>query len=313
MLPGMNIYTEPFIGSEAIAVGAVKKHQLRSGFRALLPNVYVGPDLPLTVAHRARAAWLWSHRQGVIAGRTAAALHGAKWIDESAPVELVWQNARAPSGVRTSAMALHATQVCDVAGLPVTTPVRTAFDLGRRHPLRRAVTDLDALCRATGVTPEDILAVAAQHPGVRGLRLLERAVSLVDPGAQSPRETWLRLLLVDEGLPAPQTQIPVRADDGYVFAYLDMGWPEVMVAVEYDGDQHRTDRWQYVKDIRRIAELERLGWIVIRVVAEDRPREVVRRVRAAFARRGCAESIGTALRSRETLNSRSERSLERSN
>ncbi len=313
MLPGMNIYTEPFIGSEAIAVGAVKKHQLRSGFRALLPNVYVGPDLALTTAHRARAAWLWSHRQGVIAGRTAAALHGAKWIDESAPVELVWRNARAPSGVRTSAMALRATQVCNVAGLPVTTPERTAFDLGRRHPLRRAVTDLDALCRATGVTPEDILAVAAQHPGVRGLRLLERAVSLVDPGAQSPRETWLRLLLVDEGLPAPRTQIPVCADDGYVFAYLDMGWPEVMVAVEYDGDQHRTDRWQYVKDIRRIAELERLGWIVIRVVAEDRHREVVRRVRAAFARRGCTESIGAALRSRETLNSRSERSLERSN
>jgi very-short-patch-repair endonuclease len=86
-----------------------------------------------------------------------------------------------------------------------------------------------------------------------------------------------------------------------------------MIAVEYDGDQHRTDRWQYVKDIRRTAELERLGWIVIRVVAEDRPREVVRRVRAAFARRVCAESIGTALRSRETVNARSERRLERSN
>ncbi|GAS97414.1 uncharacterized protein RMCC_4380 [Mycolicibacterium canariasense] len=200
-LPDMNIYTEPFVGSEAIAVGAVKKHQLRSGFRALLPNVYVGPDLTLTIAHRARAAWLWSHREGVIAGRTAAALHGARWVDDSAPVELVWRNARAPGGVRTSAMTLRTAQVCDVAGLPVTTPERTAFDLGRRTPLRQAVTDLDALCRATGVTPGDILAVAAQHPGVRGLRLLERAVSLVDPGAQSPRETWLRLLLVDGGPP----------------------------------------------------------------------------------------------------------------
>ncbi len=65
----------------------------------------------------------------------------------------------------------------------------------------------------------------------------------------------------------------------------------MMIAVEYDGDQHRKDRWQYVKDIRRIAELERLGWIVIRVVSEDHPRDVLRRVHAALAQRGA----GTAL------------------
>lgn len=71
--------------------------------------------------------------------------------------------------------------------------------------------------------------------------------------------------------------------NGYPFAYLDMGWAELMIAVEYDGDQHRSDRTQYVKDIRRIAELERMGWIIIRVVAEDRPAEILRRVRTAIA------------------------------
>jgi very-short-patch-repair endonuclease len=50
-----------------------------------------------------------------------------------------------------------------------------------------------------------------------------------------------------------------------------MGWEEWMVAAEYDGDQHRVDRWQYTKDIRRLAALERLRWIIVRVVAEDRP------------------------------------------
>jgi very-short-patch-repair endonuclease len=58
-----------------------------------------------------------------------------------------------------------------------------------------------------------------------------------------------------------------------------------MVAVEYDGDQHRTDRRQYVMDIRRAQMLERLGWQVIRVVNEDRPSYVVGRVRDALARR----------------------------
>lgn len=67
------------------------------------------------------------------------------------------------------------------------------------------------------------------------------------------------------------------------FAYLDLGWAEYMVAVEYDGDQHRTDRRQYVKDIRRLETLERMGWIIVRVVAEDRPAHIVGRVRAALA------------------------------
>lgn len=106
---------------------------------------------------------------------------------------------------------------------------------------------------------------------------------MVDAGSQSPKETWLRLLLINDGLPRPQTQIPVVGANGHPFAYLDMGWAEWMVAVEYDGDQHRSDRTQYVKYIRRIAELERMGWIIVRVVAEDRPAEILRRVRTAIA------------------------------
>lgn len=69
-------------------------------------------------------------------------------------------------------------------------------------------------------------------------------------------------------------------------AYVDMGWEDIKVAVEYDGDQHRSNRRQYVKDIRRLAMLEqRYGWIVIRVVAEDHPEDVLHRVREARARR----------------------------
>jgi very-short-patch-repair endonuclease len=94
----------------------------------------------------------------------------------------------------------------------------------------------------------------------------------------------LRLLLIDAGLPRPQTQIPVPGVDSLPIAYLDLGWPESMVAVEYDGDQHRTDRRQYVKDIKRTEMLEQLGWIIVRVVAEDRAEGIVDRVRAALAK-----------------------------
>ncbi|MDT5205485.1 MAG: hypothetical protein QOD34_2121 [Mycobacterium sp.] len=65
-----------------------------------------------------------------------------------------------------------------------------------------------------------------------------------------------------------------------------MGWEDIKVAVEYDGDQHRSSRYQYVKDIRRLEMLDqRYGWLVVRVVSEDRPDDVIRRVAAARARR----------------------------
>ena len=147
-----------------------------------------------------------------------------------------------------------------------------------------AVAYLDALMRATGTKVHEVLEVADRHRGARGLRQLERALQLVDPGSQSPKETWLRLLLVRAGLPRPTTQIPVTAADGAQLPlyYLDMGWEDLMVAVEYDGEHHRLDRWQYTKDIRRREALDRLGWIVIRVIAADDPADIVARVRDAL-------------------------------
>lgn len=274
----------PFIGSEAIANGTLRRHQLRSSYRCELPDVYVRRDGVLTLQQRSVAAWLWSHRQGVIAGLTAAAWHGSKWVDQHLPIELIWRNARAPRGVRTYDMQLLPGERVVVAGLPVTTPQRTAFDIGRRKPLGSAVANLDSLMRATTITADEVHAVAEQHRGARGLRQLEKALGLVDTGSQSPKETSLRLLLLRAGLPRPATQIPVTTDQGRVY-YLDMGWEDLMVAVEYDGEHHRTDRWQYAKDNHRRETLERLGWIVIRVTVTDRSDEIVVRVRDALDHR----------------------------
>jgi very-short-patch-repair endonuclease len=273
---------EPFIGSEALNSGTVRPHQLRSRFRAVVPNVYVSRDKQLSLRQRAVAAWLWSHRQGVIAGLTAAAWHGSKWVDERLPVELVWSNARPPRGVRTYDMRLHTGEFGVVGGLPVTTPQRTAFDIGRRKPMGTAIAHLDALMHATGVKVGEVAEIADLHRGARGLRQLETALDLVDAGAQSPRETWVRLLLARAGLPRPTTQIRVVTADGAHVYYLDMGWEDLMVAVEYDGEHHRVDRWQYTKDIRRSEALERLGWLIVRVVAMDRPADIIRRVRDAL-------------------------------
>lgn len=123
-----------------------------------------------------------------------------------------------------------------------------------------------------------------RYPRARGNKHARRLIDMMDAGAESPKESWLRLVLVSAGLPPPTTQI--RVTDGEFVAYLDMGWEVPMVAVEYDGNHHRLDRTQYVKDIRRAETVERLGWHVVRVVKEDRPREIVERVTRALARRG---------------------------
>jgi len=272
----------PFLGVEALNAGRIRKHQLRSHYRVLFPGVYFPRGDQPTFAHRAEAAWLWSHRRGIIAGFTAARLHGALWLDNTLPIELFWPNARTPPGISTSAVALADGETVTLGRLPVTSLVRTAFDLARRRPLGAAVAHLDALANAASFDRADVLGLVTRHRGVRGLRQVARVLDLHDPGAQSPKETWLRLVIVRAGFPAPQTQIPVVVD-GRIKYYLDMGWEDVKIAVEYDGDQHRTDRAQFAKDVVRLEELAGLGWIVLRVVAGTSPTEVVRRVQRAWA------------------------------
>jgi hypothetical protein len=278
-----------FVGSEALQQGTLSPYLLRTRFRPIYPDVYVARFTPLSLRIRSEAAWLWSGRRGVLAGLAAAALHGSSWIDDDEPVELIWRNQHSPAGVVTHNQWVPGDEVTRVAGLPVTTPARTAFDLARREPIGDAVARLDALMRAKPFSVETVLSQAKRHRGARGLRQLRAVLPRVDPGAASPKETWLRLLLVDGGLPVPETQIPVVANYRTI-ALLDMGWERFKVAVEYDGDQHRTQRRQYVRDLRRIKALEQLGWIVIRVIAEDRPADVLREAREALRRRGSRDT-----------------------
>jgi hypothetical protein len=281
--------SDVFIGSEAVLQGKLTPYQLRSRFRSIYPDVYLaGYSMP-TLRQRAEAAWLWSARRGVLAGLAAAALHGSNWIDDDEPVELIWRNPHSPAGVITRNLRLDGDEITHVARLPVTTPARTAYDLARQLPRGKAVARLDALMHATPFSIDEVLLLAKRYPGARGLRRLQASLPLVDGGSASPKETWLRLLLIDAGLPKPTTQIPVHESCRLV-GILDMGWTKYKVAVEYDGDQHRTDRRQYVRDQKRLRAFEALGWIIIRVIAEDRSTDVIRRVRQALSARGCRDT-----------------------
>jgi very-short-patch-repair endonuclease len=115
-------------------------------------------------------------------------------------------------------------------------------------------------------------------------------MTLVDAGAESPQETRLRLLLIRSGLPRPVTQIPVHNDLGRVVRRIDMGWPDVMVGVEYDGEQHFTNPDDYAADIERLEFLAARGWLIVRVSATQlryRRPDIVDRVVTARRAHGC--------------------------
>ena len=277
--------TDPFLASEALAVGALTPYELRSRYVPLHKDVYVPRDAELTPLLRAKACWLRSRRRGVLAGFSASALHGSKWIDPTLPAAIIDTNRGRAAGVQIWEERIEADEIAVVDGMRITTPARTALDLARRCRKDVAVASIDALAQAVELKMADIELLVDRYRGRRGMKAARSALELADGGAQSPKESWLRLLLVRAGFPRPQTQIPVRNEWGWAEAYLDMGWEDVKVAGEYDGDQHRSSRYQYVKDIRRLETLGRMGWIVVRVVAEDHPDDVIRRVGEARASR----------------------------
>lgn len=276
---------EPFIGTEAIGSGRLTPYALRGRYVAIHRDIYVPRGTEISAVARAKAAWLWSRRRGVIAGCSASALHGAKWIDAKRPAEILYENRHAPSSIRTWSDRIEDDEVAVVDGMRVTTPARTALDLACRCRVGQGVAMIDALARATRLKMADVELLTQRYKGRRGIRRARAALELVDPGAESPRETWLRLLLIRAGFPPPQTQVPVYDEYGVLVAVLDMGWEDIKVAVEYEGDHHRTDRKQFNKDIRRAEVVAELGWIAIRVTAEDTPGGIIARVSAAWDRR----------------------------
>lgn len=289
---------EPFIGSEAVARGQVARSELHAQFTRIFPDVYVATDTDLTPLARARAGWLWSRRRGIIAGLTAAVLHGADSVDPRAPVEVIHTNRNSLVGLRIRGDRIEADEIVEFDGIPTTSPARTALDLACWYPTGEAVAAIDALARATDLELSDVEALAARYPGRRSIRWARTSLSLVDAGARSPQETWLRLQLVKGGLPTPQTRIRVRDESGTVVAELGMGWPDARLAVEYDDEQRRGDRWHYAEAARRLETVERLGWTVLRAGAGDLPAEIVRRVRPVLVSRMSRRRSGAGRASR---------------
>jgi hypothetical protein len=185
-------------------------------------------------------------------------------------------------------------------GVRVTDPATTWAMLAASLPhLYDVVAVGDAIVRAPripgpfGRTERLALATLAEleravRAGRRvGVGRLREAITLIRPGAASRPETWVRLTLVEAGLPEPVLDVDVYDERGDFVGCVDLAYPELKIAIEYEGDQHRTDPAQWQRDIEKHERLADLGWRVVRVPRNQlfsQPGELVRRVRAQLRR-----------------------------
>lgn len=280
--------TGVFLGAEAVAEGIVTKAQLRGPqFRRLFRGVYIPAGIP--VAHReyCEGAALILPRTAAITGRSAATVRGVHLSSASDPVEIV-----VPLDVRVTRRAgidLRRTEVepaelAPWASIGITTPERMALDLLLDRPLVESVADLDAVARAGLVElPAFRQMLAKRHDN--GIVQARQAAELSDPRAESLPESKVRVWLTLAGLePIPQHQ--VFDSDGRFIARVDLAFPELKVAVEYEGrghsDPHRLD-----PDRERLNRLRAAGWTIVFVTAAMlwNPRQVVAEVHKALRER----------------------------
>lgn len=282
----------PFLGTEALAAGVVNRYQPATRHDALFRNVYVPNGQAVTPVDKAVGAWLRSGRRATAAGLSAAALHGTKWIDAALPLNQASRH-------RTDDILLHSDTMADggiwlLRGISVTTPVRTAFDPGRRKGVTTAVMRLDALRQATRCAQAGDPAGRRRRPAACRTpsrcprnRAASPILALSDAGAESPQETRTLLVLTAVWVRPTHTQIEVYYHGDFV-ARIEMGYLR-WKGVEYDGPQHWTDAGVRDRDLERRARLAILGWRIVHVNAEMlrfRSAVIVGRTVAALADAG---------------------------
>jgi hypothetical protein len=257
---------------------AVLKRALRRGeIRPVVRGVFVMASLPDTLRLRARAVAKVVRPHHVVTDRTAAWLHGIDAHvhaehDVMPTIETCALRGHEPttiSGVDGRTRDLRPDDVMLIHGVRVTTPLRTALDLGCCLRRREAYAVLNAFARLFGLTRADYERQLTCYRRRRGVVQLRELISLVDPRVESERESWVLLAINDAGLPLPEPQHWIEIDCVPTYR-LDFAYPRLRVCVEYDGvEAHERTEEQQDSDRERRKWLRDHGWTVIVVRRGD--------------------------------------------
>lgn len=295
----MTLPTVPFTNAELAATGLTPKtlrsHLAAGEVQRMLRGVYGATTLPDTIETRIAAASKVLSADHTLIDRSAAWIHGVDCYGaaerEAGPSI---ESCVRPRGSTTRRLSLSDHQrelreddVMQIGGLHLTTPLRTALDVGCHLRRREAYAAMCELARLHDLTSTDLLGQMSRFAGRRGVVQLRELASLVDPRFESQREAWTFLAIHDAGLPHPEPQVWIVVDGEPTFR-LDFGYRLARVCVEYDGKEaHESTPEQIAHDAWRAEWLRDHGWTVIDVREGDFTGDALdrwlRRLRQALA------------------------------
>ena len=273
-----------------------RRHVDNALHAGLLRTLWVGVVVDGRRVHdvrtRAAAALLIVGPDAVVCGQTAAALHGctAAMCPDVHVLVPYDRNPRKRKGLVVHHSCFYSGQVVELDGLRTLTIEQTVADLlcTARPADALAVAD-ETLRLAEGRCDElrrSVLRRLRARPDPRGTVRGAALWDLASPRAESAPESWIRLLIIELGFPLPDVNFALLSPGGRELYRLDLAWPELRIALEYDG--HAAHAGREEQDAAREEDLRRRGWIVVRARAADLadPTRVRNELRAAFARRG---------------------------
>lgn len=262
--------TAPFTSAQAASAG-VSDSALRSApWRQMLRGVWAHVDVPDDRDGRLAAATLVLPPRAVLCGLTAAWIWGADVrraddLDVHASFPRGGR-VRSRAGLRVCQETLATKDIWQLRDVAITSPTRTAFDCLRLLRGDDRVVVADALTHLGRTTTAELRTYFAGQHRLRNLRIGAALLDDVEPLAESPMESRTRLAIVQAGLPRPLAQYDVRAPSGVFVARVDLAYPDLRIAIEYDGAWHWKQRRD---DDRRRDALRALGWTVLVYSADD--------------------------------------------
>jgi hypothetical protein len=267
---------------------------LRHGaLRRLWQRTLVESNRAFDVRTRAAAALLLHGPRSVVAGPSAAWLHGCRAIDATSTHVAVpyGHPSRSRAGLVVHNGPLPPEDVITLDGLRVLSADRVTCDLLCTARPRDAIAVADEMLAARPTQQRDdfrglVSRRLIDRRDPRGTRRGARLLALATGRAESPPESWLLLEVVDLGFPPPEVNWPLYTPEGALRYRLDLAWPDLRVALEYNGYAVHADR--AVEDAVRAEDLRRRGWIVIEVTSADLAdsRRLERLLREALTSRG---------------------------
>ena len=275
---------------DARRAGLTLDHLRGKSFRKIARGLYVWIGFPGDEHLGLRAQVRRLPAGCVFSGLTAARLYGLD-LQLAGPTEItapVGAAVRAREDLRVRYGALEPGDVSCSSGLPVTSPIRTWFDLARHLRFPDAVAGVDWGLRHALVNRRELAAYIERRRLIKGSRQARRVLELADSRSESLMESRLRTLLLTArpSLPRLAVQHEVVSSTGLVLGRLDLAYADIKMGIEYDGAHHTRT---LAEDDQRQNRLINAGWVLLRFTAQDfyrRPEAIIAEVRAQVIQRG---------------------------